>query len=85
VLGRATRPRWHEREIDFDILFYENLVLQSDSLSIPHTGIPERAFVLVPMADLNRNFVHPGLKRTIEEMLRDVETSGIRKTNLSLA
>jgi 2-amino-4-hydroxy-6-hydroxymethyldihydropteridine diphosphokinase len=84
-LGRKQRERWHEREIDFDILFFEDLMLQTGDLTIPHPGIPERAFVLVPMADLDRNFVHPVLKKTVGELLDGMDTSGVRKTDFTLA
>src|ERR1044071_4681695 len=56
-LGRQVRPRWHEREIDFDILFFEDLVLSSATLTIPHPEIHNRAFVLEPMAKLDANFL----------------------------
>lgn len=84
-LGRQERPRWHEREIDFDILFFDDLVLRSGDLTIPHPGIAERAFVLVPLADLDSKFVHPVLKRTVGELLGAIDTSGVRRTELSLA
>ena len=46
------------RPIDIDILFYENEVLETENLSIPHKGIPERDFVLKPLKDINPNFIH---------------------------
>jgi 2-amino-4-hydroxy-6-hydroxymethyldihydropteridine diphosphokinase len=84
-LGRQVRPRWHEREIDFDILFYEDLVLDAPSLTIPHPEIANRAFVLEPMAELDANFVHPVLHKTVAELLDRVDRSGVRKTDLSLS
>jgi 2-amino-4-hydroxy-6-hydroxymethyldihydropteridine diphosphokinase len=84
-LGRQQRPRWHEREIDFDILFYEDLMLHSPELTVPHPEIQNRAFVLVPLAELDRNFVHPVLRRSVSELVQDVDTSGVRVTNLQLA
>ena len=83
-IGRKERPRWHEREIDFDILFYEDLVLKSPELMIPHLEIQRRAFVLAPLADLDANFVHPALHKTVWELLKDVDRSGIRKTEIEL-
>lgn len=84
-IGRKVRPRWHEREIDFDILFFEDLVLTSASLTIPHPEIAKRAFVLAPMADLDANFVHPLLHKTVTELLQEIDRTGIRKTDLTLA
>jgi 2-amino-4-hydroxy-6-hydroxymethyldihydropteridine diphosphokinase len=84
-LGRQERPRWHEREIDFDILFFDDLILKSAELTIPHPGIAERAFVLVPLAEIAPRHVHPTLKETIEDLLKGIDASGVRKTELTLA
>jgi 2-amino-4-hydroxy-6-hydroxymethyldihydropteridine diphosphokinase len=51
-LGRRERPRWHEREIDLDILYYGELVLQTEALTIPHPRIEEREFVRVGLREL---------------------------------
>ena len=83
-LGRIERQRWHEREIDFDILFYEDLILNSQELTLPHPEIQRRAFVLVPMMDLDPSFVHPVLHRNITELLQDLDASGVRRTNLQI-
>jgi 2-amino-4-hydroxy-6-hydroxymethyldihydropteridine diphosphokinase len=84
-LGRQVRPRWHEREIDFDILFYDDLVLSSSALNIPHVEIPNRAFVLAPMAELDENFLHPVLHKTVGALLQTVDISGIKRTDVVLA
>jgi 2-amino-4-hydroxy-6-hydroxymethyldihydropteridine diphosphokinase len=77
ALGRKERPRWHEREIDFDILFYENLILDSEHLTIPHPEIAHRAFVLAPLADLDSNFMHPVLHKTVAELLLKIGSEGV--------
>ncbi len=84
-MGRKSRPRWHEREIDFDILFYEDLILESPELVIPHPEISRRAFVLAPLADLDANFVHSVLHKAVWELLKEVDTSGVRRTELELS
>jgi 2-amino-4-hydroxy-6-hydroxymethyldihydropteridine diphosphokinase len=83
-LGRQERPRWHEREIDLDLLFFEEMVLRSDDLMLPHPGIEDRAFVLIPLADLDANFVHPLLKRSVRDLLDGLDASGVRKTDFTL-
>ena len=76
-LGREQSFRWGPRLIDIDILFYDNLILNSESLIIPHRRLHERAFVLVPLADIAPDFVHPVLKKTIKELLAGVNIDDI--------
>jgi 2-amino-4-hydroxy-6-hydroxymethyldihydropteridine diphosphokinase len=76
-VGRTATFRWGPREIDIDILFYDNLILSSDGLEIPHPRLHERAFVLVPLSDLTPNLIHPKLGKSISELLAEIDTSGI--------
>lgn len=69
-LGRTRNGGdYSSRTIDIDILFYENEVVSSEELIIPHPKIRERKFVLEPMSELNPKFIHPVEKKTIEELL----------------
>ena len=68
-VGRVERFRNGPREIDIDILFYDNVVYKDEELEIPHPGIQERDFVLQPFADINPDFSHPVLKKTIRALL----------------
>ena len=68
-VGRVERFRNGPREIDIDILFYDKVVYKDEELEIPHPGIQERDFVLQPFSDINPNFPHPVLKKTIRELL----------------
>jgi len=68
-LGRQQRPRWHEREIDLDLLFWDDFVLSNESLTLPHPEVQNRLFVLQPLAEIAPNFVHPVLHVTIGELL----------------
>ena len=70
-LGRKKRQKWYEREIDLDILFFDNLVITNESISIPHTELHNRNFVLIPMCELNPDFIHPVLNRKIKDLLND--------------
>jgi 2-amino-4-hydroxy-6-hydroxymethyldihydropteridine diphosphokinase len=76
-LGRQATFRYGPRLIDLDILFYGEQVIESSKLVIPHPRLHERAFVLVPLVDLTPGLRHPILKRTIQELLEDIDTSGI--------
>jgi len=78
-MGRVKRRKWGERNIDIDILFYEDLILDSPKLKIPHPFIAERIFVLAPMREINNMFIHPMLKKTIEELyLASLDQSAAR-------
>jgi len=82
-LGRKPRLRWGPREIDLDILFIDNLVLNDEDLVIPHPQLHERPFVIVPLAQICPKWRHPLLGLTIEELCKDIDTTSIiRITNL---
>jgi 2-amino-4-hydroxy-6-hydroxymethyldihydropteridine diphosphokinase len=68
-VGRVERFRNGPREIDIDILFYDNKVYKDEELEIPHPRLQERDFVLQPFADITPDFPHPILKKTIRELL----------------
>ena len=72
-VGRIKRFHWGPREIDIDILFYENLIYETDFLVIPHPRIQERDFVLKPLCDLNPDLIHPVLKKTVKELLDELD------------
>ena len=70
AMGRVPAPRDMARLIDIDILLYDDLVLDTPELEIPHPRMAERAFVLRPLADIAADVVHPGLRKSVRE-LRD--------------
>lgn len=76
-LGRVPGVRYGPRAIDLDILFYDNLVFDEQGLTIPHPRLHERGFVLMPLGDIAPNLVHPLIGRTVQEMLGDVDVTGI--------
>lgn len=77
-LGRTPTFRYGPRLIDMDILFYDNILLSVPGLEIPHPRLPERPFVLVPLVDLAPDFRHPRLGKTLQELLAQVDTNGVR-------
>ncbi len=64
--GRKMRGKWRKREIDIDILFYGNRIVNKSGLVIPHPELAKRNFVLKPLAQLAPGLAHPVLKRSME-------------------
>ncbi len=80
ALGREPSFADAPRPIDIDILFYGDRVMRSPDLTIPHPRIEERAFVLVPLAELAPELVHPVSGRKVREMLAGLERAdGVTK------
>jgi 2-amino-4-hydroxy-6-hydroxymethyldihydropteridine diphosphokinase len=81
-LGKQVIRENGPRAIDLDLLFYGDLALKTDQLEVPHPGIAERDFVLAPLAELDPDFRHPVLDRSMSQLLSDcsggyvVETAG---------
>ena len=73
-LGRVPSVRWGERKIDIDILLADDVVYHGEGLNIPHVGIPERLFVLVPLGDIvPEDWRHPQNGKSIQEMTRELD------------
>lgn len=66
--GRERKIHWGPRTLDLDILFYDKLILEEDTLIIPHKEIEKRQFVLEPLVQIAPNFIHPLLNLSIEKM-----------------
>lgn len=67
--GRERILRWGPRTLDLDIVFYDKLIFEDDVLIIPHVDMENRDFVLKPMVELNANYRHPILQKTMKQLL----------------
>ncbi len=77
-IGRKRKvQQYADRIIDIDILFYENIILQTETLTIPHPLLQNRNFVLYPMAEINTNFPHPILKKTIQQLKNETPDKSV--------
>ena len=71
-LGRVRQEKWGPRLIDIDIIFYGNMIYQSDFLEIPHPYMHERQFVLEPLNEIIPSFEHPLLGKNVSQLFREV-------------
>lgn len=78
-LGRQQGPRYGPRIIDIDLLFYDQMVLQSAELTLPHPRLAERAFVLAPLAEVAPTLVHPVLGETVAALLQRVPEGDVQR------
>lgn len=73
TLGRESREKWTQREIDIDLLFYGDRIIDEDNLKVPHNRIEDRRFVLVPLAEMDPDLIHPVLNKSVKELLTETK------------
>ena len=78
-LGRVRGIAKGPRAIDIDVLFFGRALVRTAKLKIPHPGIAERRFVLIPLADLAPDLRHPGTRKTVREMLEAAPPNVVRR------
>lgn len=76
-------PRWSARPLDLDIITYNSLVIQMDTLIIPHSAYRQRLFVLLPLRDLCPNWTDPKTGESIDWMINQAPDMHIRRTPLT--
>ncbi len=79
ALGRKATFRNGPRLIDIDILFYDELVLNTSSLTLPHPHLHERGFVLLPLMDIAPDLIHPVTRKSVREMVATCNLGGIKQ------
>ncbi|HET7290025.1 MAG TPA: 2-amino-4-hydroxy-6-hydroxymethyldihydropteridine diphosphokinase [Thermodesulfobacteriota bacterium] len=72
-LGRTRSEAWGPRTIDIDIIFYDDLVIDTEELTIPHVSAHARRFVLEPLCEINPMFVHPGFGVRVYLLLNNLD------------
>lgn len=75
LFNRIREEKWASRIIDIDILFYENEIINTNDLIIPHQYLHQRNFVLIPLMEIAGDFIHPFLQETIEDLYWKSEDS----------
>ncbi len=71
-LGRKRLVRWGERTIDIDILFYDDQIINTPSLIVPHYDMLNRDFVLIPFCQINPKFIHPIEKKSMQTLKKEL-------------
>jgi 2-amino-4-hydroxy-6-hydroxymethyldihydropteridine diphosphokinase len=79
TLGREATFRNGPRTIDIDILFYDDQVINTPQLTVPHPRLEERPFALVPLAELAPDLVHPTSRKSITELMSEMTLDGIER------
>jgi 2-amino-4-hydroxy-6-hydroxymethyldihydropteridine diphosphokinase len=77
LFGRVRTERWGPRSLDLDLLLYDDLILDTPTLQIPHPRMRERAFVLVPLFEIAPDWIEPVSGYAIKELLKEVDCSDV--------
>jgi 2-amino-4-hydroxy-6-hydroxymethyldihydropteridine diphosphokinase len=70
-MGRIRSQKWESRIIDIDILFFNEISISSENLTIPHPYIQKRRFVLEPVCEITPDYLHPKFRETVAKLLQD--------------
>lgn len=78
-IGRVKRQRWGPREIDLDILIFNDLILSDEIITLPHKGIIYRDFVLVPLVEIEPGLINPVYNKRYKDFIDELENKYITK------
>ncbi|HRO43680.1 MAG TPA: 2-amino-4-hydroxy-6-hydroxymethyldihydropteridine diphosphokinase [Flavipsychrobacter sp.] len=73
VLGRQREVKWGQRTLDIDILFFNNEIINTDTLKVPHPFLQDRRFTLEPLNEIAENLVHPVVGKKVGKLLEECE------------
>lgn len=77
--GRVRQERWGPRTLDLDLLLCDDLVMETANLQLPHPRLRERAFVLVPLAEIAPDWIEPISGQAIAQLLQEVDCTEVRR------
>ena len=77
LVGRTDSVRWGPREIDIDLLYFNDLLHSTEKISVPHPGIQLRDFVILPLNEIAPDFIHPALKKKNSDICKEISESYI--------
>jgi len=78
-IGRSENEKWGPREIDLDIIFYDDIVIDEKELIIPHPGVYERDFFLIPLLELNDKLCDPKTGKRLNDFINELKSKNIVK------
>jgi 2-amino-4-hydroxy-6-hydroxymethyldihydropteridine diphosphokinase len=77
--GRIRQERWGPRTLDLDLLLFDNAIVNTPTLTLPHPHLHERAFVLAPLAEICPDWIHPLYQQSIVDLAKAVDYTGVRQ------
>jgi 2-amino-4-hydroxy-6-hydroxymethyldihydropteridine diphosphokinase len=78
LMGRVRREKWEPRIIDLDLLLHGSTIVATDAVSVPHPLMHERLFVLRPLAEIAPQVIHPVLRVTVADLLRNLSARPVK-------